>query len=109
MKFRNTLYKINNICQREQNTFNIVCVNVRHYPNDKKFAYSIPHVTVETHQPYQGLNLQPSDDSPKALTIMLAILVVCHRVIGSLYMGFYYKYFHEYCFVFTPTCGPHFR
>ena len=28
---------------------------------------------------YRGLNLQPSDDSPKALTTMLAVLMVCHR------------------------------
>ena len=91
MKLRNTLYKINNICHREQNTFNIVCVNVRHYPNDKKFTYSIPHVKVKTDQPYRVLNFQPSDDGSKAVTTMLAILVVCHRVTGRLYMDFYYN------------------
>ena len=85
----------------------ILCVNVKHYSNEKKLTYSIPHVKVKTDQPYQGLNLQPSDDNPKALTTMLAVLVVCQRVTGTLYMGFYHKYFHEYCFIVTPTCGPH--
>ena len=56
-------------------------------------------------QPFWGLNHQPSDDSPKAITTMLAVLVVCHRVTGRLYMGFYYKYFYEYCFTFTPPVG----
>ena len=46
-----------------------------------------------------------SDDCPKAIATMLAVLVVCYRVIGRLYMGFYYKYFHEYCFIFTPPVG----
>ena len=109
VKFRNTLYKIINICEREQNNFNILCVNVRHYPNETNLTYSIPHFKVKADQPYPGLNLQLLDDSPQALTTMLAVrfLVVCHRVIGRLYMGIYYKYFHEYCFIFTPTCGPH--
>ena len=33
---------------------------------------------------------------------MLAVLVVCHRVTGTLYMGFYYKYFHEYALLSPP-------
>ena len=73
-----------------------------------KLIYSIPHVKVKTDQPYWGLNPQPSDDNPKAVTTILAILVVYLRVIGRLYIGFYCKYFHEYCFIFTPTRGPHF-
>ena len=36
---------------------------------------------------------------------MLALLVVCLRVIGRLYIGFYYEYFHEYYFLFTPPVG----
>ena len=58
----------------------------------KELTYSIGHVKVKTDQPYRGLDLQPSDDSPKALTTMLAVLEVCRRV--TLYVGFYYKYFH---------------
>ena len=108
MNFGNTLYKIINICQREQNNFNTLCINVRHYPYQKKLTYSILHVKVKTDQPYQGLNPQPSDDNPKAVTTILAVLMAYHRVIGRLYMVFYCKYFHEYCFIFTPTCGPHF-
>ena len=42
----------------------------------KKLTYSTPHDEVKTDQPYWGLNLQPSDDSPIALTTMLVVLVV---------------------------------
>ena len=61
----------------------------------KKLTYSIPYVKVKTDQPYWGLNFRPSDDNPKAVTTILAILVVYHRVIGRLQIGFYCKYFHE--------------
>ena len=71
----------------------------------KTLTYSAPHDKVKTDQPYWGLNLQRSDDNPNTLTTMLAVLVVRHRVTGRLYMGFYDKYFLEYCFTSTPPVG----